>query len=183
MLASICEEACERHGATVDRLNLAQAQLPVLSFDGYGAHQVVVDDVVARMKQANAFIIASPEYHGSVSGLMKNFFDHGYHEFAGKAFALLCSTGGSQGTSCMAHMREIIQYCHGWPLPYQAGASSADFAEDGTLSNAKIKARIEMMARDLVVYGRVLHDQFTKDLNDPVARPMSFTHWHGGLLK
>jgi NAD(P)H-dependent FMN reductase len=35
---------------------------------------------------ADAFVLASPDYHGSMSGVMKNFLDHFWEEFAGKAF-------------------------------------------------------------------------------------------------
>jgi azobenzene reductase len=34
---------------------------------------------------ADAFVLASPD-HGSMSGVMKNFLDHFWEEFAGKAF-------------------------------------------------------------------------------------------------
>ena len=36
---------------------------------------------------ADVFILASPDYHGSISGTLKNFLYHFYKEFGGKVFA------------------------------------------------------------------------------------------------
>lgn len=169
-------------GAVVDWLSLAESPIPMMSLDGYGELQGIVDDVVARMRRADAFIIATPEYHGSMSGPAKNFFDHGYHEFSGKLFAIVSATGGSQGTSCLTHLRATVQYCHGWTMPYHVGVPEAEFGEDGALRNERIRQRLELLGRDLVVYGRLLVDQFRADLADPEARARSFVSWHARAL-
>ena len=38
------------------------------------------------LKWADSIILSSPDYHGSMSGAMKNFLDYFWEEFAGKTF-------------------------------------------------------------------------------------------------
>jgi azobenzene reductase len=42
-----------------------------------------------RVDQADVIILATPDYHGSVSGATKNFLDHFWREFASKLFVSL----------------------------------------------------------------------------------------------
>ena len=37
---------------------------------------------------ADAFVLGSPDYHGSMSGALKNFLDYHWQEFAGKEATL-----------------------------------------------------------------------------------------------
>jgi len=37
--------------------------------------------------RAGAYILGTPDYHGSISSALKNFLDHFWQEFAGKLFA------------------------------------------------------------------------------------------------
>jgi NAD(P)H-dependent FMN reductase len=37
---------------------------------------------------ADAFVHGSPDYHGSISGILKKFLDNYFNEFAGKTFWL-----------------------------------------------------------------------------------------------
>jgi NAD(P)H-dependent FMN reductase len=180
-IATVIEEAARQRGAEIDRLNLAETPLPIMDLGGHGDQQPFVDQVTERMLAAEAFIVVSPEYHGSMSGMAKNFFDHGYHEFSGKLFAIASATGGSQGVSCMTHMRATIQYCHGWTLPYQVGVREADFDADGQ-PMANFRDRLERLGRDLVVYGKALHGQFQTDLTDPKLAGESFAGWHAKAL-
>lgn len=181
-IAEVVAAAAEAEGAAIDWLVLAESPIPMMSFEGYGELQQTVDDVVQRMRRADAFIIATPEYHGSMSGPAKNFFDHGYHEFSGKLFAIVSATGGSQGTSCLTHMRATIQYCHGWTLPYHVGVPQAEFRDDGSISNERIQQRLTRLGRDLVVYGSMLYGQFRGDLADPEQCDRSFAGWHARAL-
>ena len=46
---------------------------------------------------ADGFLIGTPEYHGSMSGALKNWFDFLYGELAGKLAAVVATTGGGTG--------------------------------------------------------------------------------------
>lgn len=169
--------------AEIEILDLVKTPLPLFRVDKHYEPTDVafIQQVRQRCQQANAFILVSPEYHGSMTGWMKNFLDFHYHEFAGKLFAVAAATGGSQGISCLTHMRATIQYCHGWTLPYQAAASQHDFT-DGALTNAKIQDRLHKMGRDLLVYGQLLNQQFENDRNAKIKvnndSNLGFAGWY-----
>ena len=76
----------------------------------------ITDDV----NWADALILASPDYHGSMSGTIKNFLDHFWREFAGKTFAYVC-TSHERGLTVMDQMRTAVRQCYGWSMPYGVG--------------------------------------------------------------
>ena len=174
-ILDLLSQAAREAGAEVDVLDLLATPLPLFRTDQTYEHDEIVSQVRQLCQQADAFLLVSPEYHGCMSGWMKNFFDFHYHEFAGKLFALAASTGGSLGVSCLTQMRVAVQHCHGWSLPYQAAAREADFAASGELSNHAVVERLKRMGRDTVIYGRLLRQQFEQD------RQWARTHPEQGL--
>lgn len=162
-LADLMIPAAEQQGASVQRWDLLAKPLPVFRTDQDFSQDANVQSIRQASAEADAFILISPEYHGCMSAWLKNFFDFHYHEFAGKLFAVAATTGGSMGISCNTQMRLAIQHCHGWVLPYHTATRPDDFDAQGQLQNAKVRDRLERMARDLVVYGQLLHGQFAND--------------------
>lgn len=169
-------EAAAKAGATVDYLDLRQHPLPLLGQTD--DHSKNVEGIKKRVAAADAFLIATPEYHGNMSGVAKNFFDHHYKEFAGKVFGIIVATGGSQGVSAAKTVQYAVQYCHGWNLPYIVGASGAAFTKDGKLSDDKVRNRLHNMGRDVAIYGQLTHAQFQKDLKLPPDDQLGFAEWH-----
>jgi hypothetical protein len=61
-----------------------------------------------------------------------------------------------------------VRQCYGWSLPYGVSVhGSQDFDSSG-LKNAQVTRRVEMLARDLVVYGALIRNQFQLDLANGV---------------
>jgi FMN reductase len=122
-----------------------------------------VEEAARAVVWADAFILASPDYHGSVSGALKNFLDHFYREFGGKVFGYVVASH-EKGLTAMDQMRTAVRQCYGWSLPYGFSINGdLDFA-GGHITNAELSRRLQMMSRDLVVYGRLLRGQFAGDL-------------------
>ena len=44
----------------------------------------VLEKITTALKWADALVLASPDYHGSMSGTLKNFLDYFWEDFAGK---------------------------------------------------------------------------------------------------
>ncbi len=60
-------------------------------------------------------------------------------------------------------MRTAVRQCYGWSMPYGVSINGPqDFTGD-EIRNTRLSNRLRMMARDLVVYGRLLRDQFIRD--------------------
>ena len=126
--------------------------------------QKVTNDV----NWADAYILVSPDYHGSISGAMKNFLDYYWEEFAGKTFGYIC-TSHEKGLTVMDQMRTAVRQCYGWSLPYGISVNGQeDFNKVGEVVNSLLDKRLRMLARDLVVYGKLIRGQYLQDLSSDV---------------
>jgi FMN reductase len=56
-------------------------------------------------------------------------------------------------------------------MPYGASFNGdQDFDVNGHIVNIALERRLKMLARDLVIYGKIIRDQFLSDIaNDEVA--------------
>jgi NAD(P)H-dependent FMN reductase len=158
-------EAAREHVAETRLLDLGSAELPMFR-PGDTATTDVVRAVADSVTWADAFLLATPDYHGSMSGAMKNFLDYHWEEFAGKLFSYICASH-EKGLTAMDQMRTAVRQCYGWSLPYGVSIhGDQDFDASGSMTNARVAARLRMLARDLSVYGTLLRGQFRRDLID-----------------
>jgi FMN reductase len=97
--------------------------------------------------EAHGVIVASPGYHGSISGVIKNALDtleltRGREApyLSGKPVGTIITADGWQaaGTTLMA-LRAIIHALRGWPTPFGAALNStpSPFGEDGGCRDPK----------------------------------------------
>ncbi len=152
------------NGATVRELDLRGQPLPLFE------PGVEVNGAVAKARElvvwADAFVLGTPDYHGAPSGIIKNFMDYFWKEFAGKLFAITVSSN-EKGLTVQDHLRTSVRQCYAWSLPYGVGAPESAINDDGTVSDTRVSQRLTMMARDLVVYGALLRGQRLADLDGP----------------
>lgn len=153
--------AARERGAIVHILDLRKTPLPLLnpSAEQEPEHLPYVRQLVLA---ADAFVLATPDYHGSMSGTLKNFLDYFWMEFAGKVFGYVCSSF-DKGLTAMDHVRTCVRQCYGWSLPFGVNMSDDDVA-DGAIINARVAERLRMLARDMVVYGSLISEQRARDL-------------------
>jgi NAD(P)H-dependent FMN reductase len=120
--------------------------------------------ITKALKWADALVLASPDYHGSMSGAMKNFLDYFWEEFAGKTFGYIVASH-EKGLTVVDQMRTAVRQCYGWSMPYNISINGEnDFDSKGTLVNSVLAKRIKMLARDLVTYGKLIRGQFLQDV-------------------
>jgi NAD(P)H-dependent FMN reductase len=108
---------------------------------------------------AHGIVLGSPEYHGSMSGALKNALDlMGSEEFEGKIVGLVGVAGGSQGApGSLAHMRTVCRSMHAWVLPRQASIAFARKAFDaqGKLLDGELEERLVTIGREVARYARL----------------------------
>ena len=149
-------------GCTVDVLDFEREPLALYNPDtthdlpGYAELQ-------ARVHRADVIILGSPDYHGGISGAMKNFLDHFWHEFAGKLFATIVASH-EKGLTVMDQLRTVARQCYAWTLPYGVSLTENVDVKDGQIVSDALKQRLEMLVRDLRVYGELLARQRRADL-------------------
>jgi NAD(P)H-dependent FMN reductase len=156
----IALEYAKKQGAEVRLVDLNTVVLPL--YDPSAPASKEVEHTTEAIAWADAVILASPDYHGSMSGALKNFLDYFYEEFAGKVFGYIVASH-EKGLTVMEQMRTAVRQCYGWSMPYGVSINGPqDFTGD-EIRNTRLSNRLRMMARDLVVYGRLLRDQFVRD--------------------
>jgi FMN reductase len=113
------------------------ARLPIFDprpSDVSDAQQELADAV----GQAHGVIVASPGYHGSISGVIKNALDtleltrtQEAPYLTGKPVGTIITADGWQaaGTTLMA-LRAIIHALRGWPTPFGAALNSTNLFDD-----------------------------------------------------
>lgn len=150
-------------------LELRKMRMPLFNPNSSIQSDTILQKVTDDVNWADAFILVSPDYHGSISGSMKNFLDYYWEEFAGKIFGYIC-TSHEKGLTVMDQMRTAVRQCYGWSLPYGISVNGEeDFNEAGEVINSMLDKRLKMLARDLVVYGKVIREQFLQDLSNNVT--------------
>ena len=151
-MLEIMFEHCRELGAECITWNIAESPLPLVGAEGSW------DDVNVKAFQelassSDAFVLSSPEYHGTMSGVMKNSLDWLYSKHtSGKAFSLMCTLGGQASNNTLNHMRIAARCIHGWVTPEQIAVPHIKeaFDDDGNILDENIAARVEGMAKSLV---------------------------------
>lgn len=161
---SIVLEAARAEGEAETRLlDLRELDLPMYRPQPTMQHESVAEAGKA-VEWADAFVFATPDYHGSMSGAMKNFLDYHWTEFAGKVFGYLCASH-EKGLTAMDQMRTVVRQCYGWSLPYGVAVhGDEDFDANADIKNEAAGRRLRMLGRDIRVYGAVLREQFARDM-------------------
>ena len=155
-------ERFRNDGCAVDVLDFLKEPLALYNPDtaheleGYAALQ-------SRVERADVIVLGTPDYHGSLSGAIKNFLDHFWHEFAGKLFATIVASH-ERGLTVTDQLRTIARQCYAWTLPYGVSFTEELDVKDGQVVSDSLRQRLEMMVRDARVYGQLLARQRGVDL-------------------
>jgi len=155
-------ERLRAEGCLVDVLDFEKEPLALYNPDT--AHELPgYADLQARVERADVIVLGTPDYHGSVSGAMKNFLDHFWHEFGGKLFATIVASH-EKGLTVTDQLRTVARQCYAWTLPYGVSLSEDEDVKEGQIASESLQRRLEMMIRDVRVYGEVLGKQRRADL-------------------
>jgi FMN reductase len=149
-------------GCTVDVLDFERE--PIALYNPDTTHDLPgYAELQARVHRADVIILGSPDYHGSISGAMKNFLDHFWREFAGKLFATIVSSH-EKGLTVIDQLRTVARQCYAWTLPYGLSVSEDVDVKGGQIVSDALQQRLAMLIRDLRVYGELLAGQRRADL-------------------
>jgi FMN reductase len=96
--------------------------------------------LVEAVRHADALIVATPGYHGGVSGLVKNALDtleelraDARPYLDGRAVGCIVTAYGWQAAgSVLSSLRSIVHALRGWPTPFGAGINTLETRFDTT---------------------------------------------------
>jgi len=163
---SFALKAAEDAGAETTLLGGAfLATLPVFdprSAEGVTDAQRSIADAV---RASDGVIVASPGYHGSLSGVVKNALDtleltreDAEPYFQGKPVGIIVTADGWQaaGTTLMA-VRAIIHAMRGWPTPFGAAlnATAGLFDEAGACRDPKDAWQLSTVAAQVMEFAHM----------------------------
>ena len=120
-------------------------------------------ELQSRVERADVIVLGTPDYHGSISGAMKNFLDHFWLEFAGKLFATIVASH-EKGLTVTDQLRTVARQCYAWTLPYGVAFTEETDVNAGRIVSETLEQRLEMLVRDVRVYGALLGGQRRADL-------------------
>lgn len=121
-------------------------------------------ELAEAVRQADGIILATPGYHGSLSGVVKNALDtleltrsDARPYFEGKPVGIIITADGAQagGTTLMA-VRGIIHAMRGWPTPYGAALNAANlFDEAGECREVRDAWQIKTVADQVMEFAKM----------------------------
>lgn len=149
-----------------ETLAFGSAQLPAEAYDPARVERsAAAQALVDALRRADGVIIATPAYHGGVSGLVKNAID--FTEdlrtdtrpyLQGRAVGcVVCAEGPQAMGSTLASLRAIVHALRGWPTPFGAALNSASRpfgSAEQAADPAALKA-CETVADEVVAFARM----------------------------
>ncbi|WP_028549601.1 NADPH-dependent FMN reductase [Paenibacillus sp. UNC451MF] len=143
-LLKYIESLLKNQHISVALIDLSELQLPLFSPDNWDFHPNV-QRVLEAIAEGDGLILATPEYHGSISGALKNALDYiTQGQVAGKAVLSVSSAGGPLGVSSLSHLQTIVRNLHGincseW---ISIGYGSNTFGPDGAPLDQGMRDRV-----------------------------------------
>lgn len=163
-LASCAAAKARAGGAEVTLVELADYPMPLFDGDLEAAEGAPENAAKVRtlMLEHDAFLIACPEYNGSITPLLKNVIDWTSRPFEGigmtaayrgKVAALCsCSPGGLGGMRGLVHVRAILGGMGVLVVPgdVSVGGAHKAFGNDGTLVDERPDQRLQAQVENLI---------------------------------
>jgi FMN reductase len=157
-------KAAEREGArTMVFPGPFLARMPIYSPEHIERNQEQ-RELVEAVRRADGLILASPGYHGGISGLVKNALDllEDLHDdrrcyLEGRAVGCIITAGGWQTVgSALTSLRAIVHALRGWPTPLGAGLNMAQkiFDSNGNCIDPGAAAQLQTVGRQVVEFAR-----------------------------
>ena len=121
-------------------------------------------ELVDHLRQADGVIIASPGYHGSMSGLVKNALD--YTEdmredrlpyLTDRSVGLVVTAYGWQAAvTTLDALRAVVHALRGWVTPYGAAVNSLQTQfTDGVCSEPQVAEQLHTVADEVVRFAEL----------------------------
>jgi azobenzene reductase len=149
-------DAASEAGASVALLDLREYDLPVYDPDTEDPPEA--EELMREIREADAVLLGTPVYHGTVSSALKNALDYcGFDEFEDTTTGLLAVAGGGTFGPTLEHLRASVRAVHGWTLPHQVGIRNASdqFDDDGEFLDPVLEDRVRKLGRQAVEYARI----------------------------
>ncbi len=160
-LMRVALAAAEADGAETLCLTALEIALPF--YEGGGPRTPPAEHLTDALRRADGLIIASPGYHGSISGLVKNALDYA-EDLARDARPYLdgipvgcvgVAYGKQAAVAVVDQLRTITHALRGFPTPYGAAVVVEPGAfVNGRCVDAALVAQASLVGRQVTTFAR-----------------------------
>lgn len=160
----IAASACIEAGAKVEFLAGRDLIIPLYDTEAPDA-EPAARPLVEALRRADGLLLASPGYHGAVSGMVKNALDYAEelrHDprpyLEGRAVGLISVAHGWQtAVSTLGQLRTIVHALRGWPTPLGVAVNDARglIGADEASTDPTLVQQLRTMAGQVVEFARM----------------------------
>lgn len=146
-------------GASIETLAVASLELPFFSPEAAREPSEPACVLADAVHAADALVLSSPLYHGSISGGFKNALDwlevlaHRDPPYlSGKVVGMLAAAGGTHGLQAINTMEFVVRALRGWavPLVVPAARSWRALGRHGDVRDAAVAASLRGLGGEVV---------------------------------
>ena len=124
-------------------------------------------ELVAALREADGVLLASPGYHGTVSGLVKNALDyvedlrHDERPYLdGRGVGCIGTAHGWQASvTTLQALRSVVHALRGWPTPLGAAVNTleTELGPGGSDTDAKVETTLRTIGEQVVEFASQRH--------------------------
>ncbi|MGH2793088.1 MAG: NADPH-dependent FMN reductase [Actinomycetota bacterium] len=121
-------------------------------------------ELIDALRRADGIIVATPGYHGTISGLVKTALDYtedmredAQPYFAERPVGCIATGAGWQGTvTALEGLRTVVHTLRGWPTPLGAAINTAQpaFSPDGDPIDERVAFQLTTVAQEVMRFVR-----------------------------
>jgi FMN reductase len=160
----LCLRVAQERDCDVQLLTGPDIDVPMYD-PSAGARSPRAVALLAALRSADGILIASPGYHGSVSGLVKNALD--YTEdlrtetrcyLADVPVGCIVSAAGWQAAGAtLAALRAIVHALRGWPTPLGVmfNSTAAVFDPSGDCRDEELQKQLHTMTMQVITMAKL----------------------------
>jgi len=179
----IALEGCQSLKCKIELLDLNDYPLPLRDGLDNQSRAKPLPEVALRFREvvrsASGLILATPEYHNGLSGVLKNAIDFlTFEETKSKPVGLIATSGGAMGGfEALSQLRQICRSLHCWVIPDQCGIPFAAkvFDEKGNVNDPELRKRLTQVGKTVAkfcyLHGNAKANEFLQALEDAFENP------------
>lgn len=170
--------AVERQGGRTLLFDGTAIDLPHYVYAAAGQHERA-RVLIEAVRRADGVIFASPGYHGTLSGHMKNAIDYIEElsgdvrtHLSGRAVGCIATAAGWQGAvNTLVALRSVVHALRGWPTPLGAAISTAEpvFDAEGQCVSTKVSDTVEQLAAQVMQFAALVRAASRQEAVSDVA--------------
>lgn len=154
----------QAHGAEVRFIVSRDLMVPIYDTET-DERTELAQQLVEAYRWADGLIVASPGYHGGISGMIKNALDyiedlreHDRVYLDGMAVGCIAVAYGWQATVSTLHqLRQVAHAVRGWPTPMGASVNAmvTKLDHDGQSEDTQAVAQLELVGQQVAEFTRM----------------------------